>query len=203
MLPLRVLLRRRIGDAELLTLGPGVIDLRDLVYFALACFVAYAFSGHTGIYGSQRIAVPKPGESRQHLSLGELRSAGSDSDRGLEWVMPEGGDIIEVATEAIDGMWFAEHFPDASYAVATNPGEPFDDHILSIYRVEEERVLLLGIAKNPREAASARHFAVKGLSRLAQRLPALRQFQPGRMRFAVINGGLPGDPVPLRSVSPG
>ncbi|MDP0499142.1 MAG: voltage-gated chloride channel family protein [Verrucomicrobiota bacterium JB022] len=29
------------------------------VYFALACFVAYFFSGHSGIYASQRIGVPK------------------------------------------------------------------------------------------------------------------------------------------------
>ncbi len=29
------------------------------VYFAVACFTAYFFSGHSGIYSSQRIAVPK------------------------------------------------------------------------------------------------------------------------------------------------
>ncbi len=29
------------------------------VYFATACFVAYFFSGHSGIYASQRISVPK------------------------------------------------------------------------------------------------------------------------------------------------
>ncbi len=29
------------------------------IYFAIACFVAYLFSGHTGIYTSQRIGVPK------------------------------------------------------------------------------------------------------------------------------------------------
>ena len=31
-----------------------------VVYMAVACFLAYLFSGHTGIYLSQRIAVPKP-----------------------------------------------------------------------------------------------------------------------------------------------
>ena len=54
-----------------------------LVYFAIACFVAYAFSGHTGIYGSQRIAVPKPGEARRHLTLSELRHARS---RFVQWL---------------------------------------------------------------------------------------------------------------------
>jgi len=29
------------------------------VYFAIACFTAYFFSGHSGIYSSQRIAIPK------------------------------------------------------------------------------------------------------------------------------------------------
>jgi H+/Cl- antiporter ClcA len=30
-----------------------------VLFFAVACFTAYFFSGHSGIYGSQRIAVPK------------------------------------------------------------------------------------------------------------------------------------------------
>ncbi len=30
-----------------------------VLFFALACFIAYFFSGHSGIYTSQRIAVPK------------------------------------------------------------------------------------------------------------------------------------------------
>jgi len=29
------------------------------MFFAVACFTAYFFSGHSGIYSSQRIAVPK------------------------------------------------------------------------------------------------------------------------------------------------
>jgi H+/Cl- antiporter ClcA len=31
------------------------------VYYAIACFIAYYFSGHSGIYGSQRIGVSKAG----------------------------------------------------------------------------------------------------------------------------------------------
>lgn len=30
-----------------------------VLFFAVACFTAYFFSGHSGIYGSQRVAVPK------------------------------------------------------------------------------------------------------------------------------------------------
>lgn len=45
------------------------------VYFAVACFVAYYFSGHSGIYGSQRIGVPKRRLNPQAagLSLKEVR----------------------------------------------------------------------------------------------------------------------------------
>lgn len=32
---------------------------QNAVYFAVACFIAYLFSGHTGIYTTQRIGVPK------------------------------------------------------------------------------------------------------------------------------------------------
>lgn len=35
-----------------------------LVYLAIACFLAYAFSGHTGIYGSERIAADRRAEAR-------------------------------------------------------------------------------------------------------------------------------------------
>ena len=64
-------------------MGVELFGADHLVYFAIACFVAYAFSGHTGIYGSQRIAVPKPGEPRQHLTLRELRNAQS---RLVQWL---------------------------------------------------------------------------------------------------------------------
>ncbi|MBC7654817.1 MAG: voltage-gated chloride channel family protein [Oligoflexus sp.] len=35
-----------------------------ILYFALACFIAYFFSGHTGIYTSQRIGIPKNLDSK-------------------------------------------------------------------------------------------------------------------------------------------
>lgn len=64
-------------------MGVELFGADHLVSYAIACFVAYAFSGHTGIYGSQRVAVPKPGEVRPHLTLSELRNAQS---RFVQWL---------------------------------------------------------------------------------------------------------------------
>jgi H+/Cl- antiporter ClcA len=46
------------------------------VYFALACFMAYFWSGHSGIYLSQRIGVPKSGSHGAGKSLREIRGSG-------------------------------------------------------------------------------------------------------------------------------
>ena len=40
-------------------MGAELFGAHYLVYFAVACFVAYFFSGHSGIYMSQRVAIPK------------------------------------------------------------------------------------------------------------------------------------------------
>jgi len=40
-------------------MGVELFGSEYMLYFAIACFTAYYFSGHTGVYGSQRIAVPK------------------------------------------------------------------------------------------------------------------------------------------------
>jgi len=40
-------------------MGVELFGSEYMLYFAVACYCAYYFSGHTGIYGSQRIAVPK------------------------------------------------------------------------------------------------------------------------------------------------
>ena len=77
-------------------------------------------------------------------------SAGSRSDRGLVWTVPDDGEILDIATEPIDGAWFEERFPDASYAVTTDPAVAFEDQILGVYRVEDDGVRLLGLAsRNP------------------------------------------------------
>ncbi|PSL43418.1 H+/Cl- antiporter ClcA [Chitinophaga niastensis] len=40
-------------------MGVELFGTDHVLYFAVACFTAYYFSGHSGIYGSQRIVVPK------------------------------------------------------------------------------------------------------------------------------------------------
>ncbi len=40
-------------------MGVELFGGEHIVFFALACFIAYLFSGHTGIYGSQQIGFPK------------------------------------------------------------------------------------------------------------------------------------------------
>ena len=45
------------------------------LYFAVACFTAYYFSGHTGIYHAQRIAVNKHGTTgNEGTTLKEIRN---------------------------------------------------------------------------------------------------------------------------------
>jgi len=44
-------------------MGIELFGAEHTVYFALACFIAYHCSGHTGIYQSQRVGVPKGGEA--------------------------------------------------------------------------------------------------------------------------------------------
>ncbi|MEB0136538.1 voltage-gated chloride channel family protein [Actimicrobium sp. CCC2.4] len=58
------------------------------IYAALACVVSYLFSGHTGIYRSQRMGNGKHDEAPEDLRLGDLAAyrkahpaADSDSDR--------------------------------------------------------------------------------------------------------------------------
>jgi len=46
------------------------------LFFAVACFTAYFFSGHSGIYSAQRIAVPKVSDTRFSDSA-TLQEAGS------------------------------------------------------------------------------------------------------------------------------
>ena len=40
-------------------MGVELFGSNNVIYYAVACFTAYYFSGHTGIYGSQRMAVSK------------------------------------------------------------------------------------------------------------------------------------------------
>ena len=40
-------------------MGIELFGSHHVVYLAIACFIAYLFSGHSGIYLSQRIGTPK------------------------------------------------------------------------------------------------------------------------------------------------
>jgi H+/Cl- antiporter ClcA len=45
-------------------MGMELFGAHYAVYFAVVCFVAYLFSGHSGIYPTQRLGVPKRGPDR-------------------------------------------------------------------------------------------------------------------------------------------
>jgi len=57
-------------------MGIELFGAHYTVYFALACFIAYYCSGHSGIYHTQRIGVPKPGHGRvpPNATLHEARA---------------------------------------------------------------------------------------------------------------------------------
>jgi len=54
-------------------MGVELFGGQHILYFAVACFTAYFFSGHSGIYSAQRIAVPKIFDAHfsQETSLGQ------------------------------------------------------------------------------------------------------------------------------------
>ncbi|PSW19392.1 voltage-gated chloride channel protein [Photobacterium sanctipauli] len=68
-------------------MGIELFGADHMLYFAIACYTAYYFSGHTGIYSSQRVAVPKlfdlGGAPKIHHKLGELRETHSSLLKSL------------------------------------------------------------------------------------------------------------------------
>ncbi len=54
-------------------MGVELFGSGALVYLAIACFLAYLFSGHSGVYLSQRIAIGKGG-AKDHLIGRSLRN---------------------------------------------------------------------------------------------------------------------------------
>jgi hypothetical protein len=56
-------------------MGIELFGAHYTVYFAVACFVAYYFSGHSGIYSAQRIGTGKRAQTKlsPDLSLREVR----------------------------------------------------------------------------------------------------------------------------------
>jgi H+/Cl- antiporter ClcA len=55
-------------------MGIELFGAQHMVPIAVACFVAYVFSGHNGIYLSQRIAVAKPGRAMTGATLRDVRA---------------------------------------------------------------------------------------------------------------------------------
>jgi H+/Cl- antiporter ClcA len=47
-------------------MGVELFGGSHVLYYAIACFTAYYFSGHSGIYHAQRIAVSKAGRLEHH-----------------------------------------------------------------------------------------------------------------------------------------
>ncbi|WP_261857589.1 voltage-gated chloride channel family protein [Photobacterium sanguinicancri] len=68
-------------------MGVELFGADHMLYFAIACYTAYYFSGHTGIYSSQRVAVPKlfddEGAPKITHKLGELRETHSSLLKAL------------------------------------------------------------------------------------------------------------------------
>ncbi|NHO58321.1 hypothetical protein GOB86_15050, partial [Acetobacter lambici] len=55
-------------------MGVELFGATDVIYIATGCFIAYLCSGHSGIYLSQRIGVPKA--AHPHITAGmALRQA--------------------------------------------------------------------------------------------------------------------------------
>lgn len=59
-------------------MGVELFGSDNILYYAIACFVAYFFSGHTGIYSSQKVGVPKIFDyyHDKESTLGEIRKEG-------------------------------------------------------------------------------------------------------------------------------
>jgi H+/Cl- antiporter ClcA/PII-like signaling protein len=73
------------------------------VYFATACFIAYFFSGHSGIYPSQRIGVPKRNADSilSGIQLREVREFSRALTDGALAPLPEFLAIFDSNTETL------------------------------------------------------------------------------------------------------
>jgi H+/Cl- antiporter ClcA len=69
-------------------MGIELFGSEHTVYFAVACFIAYYFSGHSGIYPSQRLVVPKHDSENLplNLPLQEARKLNDARDSGLKQI---------------------------------------------------------------------------------------------------------------------
>ena len=77
-------------------MGIELFGATNTVYIAVACFVAYLCSGHSGIYLAQRLAVPKTsgGAIPPDIALRHVREIGSRSVDGFDLPFPRGGGAL-------------------------------------------------------------------------------------------------------------
>lgn len=62
-------------------MGVELFGAENVLYYAIACFTAYYFSGHTGIYQSQRVAVSKfHATQADERTLGQLKGERSPKE---------------------------------------------------------------------------------------------------------------------------
>jgi H+/Cl- antiporter ClcA len=63
-------------------MGAELFGADNILYYAVACFTAYYFSGHSGIYHAQRVAVSKvPNTGHGHVAGNEITSPEMKSHR--------------------------------------------------------------------------------------------------------------------------
>jgi len=64
-------------------MGVELFGTGNVLYYAVACFTAYYFSGHSGIYSSQRVAVAKTDQLDHHTdeTLQQVRERRANSRR--------------------------------------------------------------------------------------------------------------------------
>jgi Chloride channel protein EriC len=68
-------------------MGVELFGSEYTIFFAVACSIAYLFSGHSGIYLSQRVAVPKGGhlEAPEAATLRTMRDGNEHLGLGSRW----------------------------------------------------------------------------------------------------------------------
>jgi len=110
------------------------------IYIAAACFLAYVFSGHSGIYLSQRVAIPKSPRSNlpPEVSLRDVREINPPAVvRLFERLAPTGND-------------------------ATNPGEPTMPHR---HKVKSREIGMIRIYLKPGDRRPTRGLKARLASR--------------------------------------
>ncbi len=120
-------------------------------------------------------------------TLAPVDVAGRPIDGQLEWDMSSlAGEVVSVPLEAVSGAWFAELFPSADFAV----GSDVSGDTLQVFRLEEDRLLLLGLVSRQPDITRL----IYDTPIVALRFP-LRLDDSWTAKSTVTNGRLGGLPV--------